>query len=449
MWLGVIRGIGSRRSLRGRRRARGLLVVVMLAAASLAAAAVSIAAPAGGDHGRRAAGGRHGRPGARAQAAFAEQCPDRFPAARDPSNPLMLRAAPGSDPLHGANFFVDGPRHGAAAGAIATLLGRDPQRYPDDYSWARFRAGLARGKVARKLEHDHGLARQVALLSKIAGQPESQKISIYAEGGGPGAIFGQTQKIFCHNLTADPRSIPVFTTYFLHPAVGGCATPSQLTAAGPEFRRRVDEMAAATGNRPAVYLLEIDGIGSSICMQKTGALAIWEADLRYEALEIGSLPHTVVYLEGGYSDANSPRYTARVLNAAGVRQIRGFFTNDTHSNWTIDEIRWAGKVSRMTGGANYVVNTAQNGQGPLRPHNRVKNGNEVLCNPPGRGLGPAPTTTTGFAHADAFLWTGPPGNSSGHCNGGPDAGTFWAARAINLAAHAQDRLGPGYPSNPY
>jgi endoglucanase len=407
----------------------------LLATASLAAAAVSTDASTG----------RHGPSSAKARTAFAEQCPDRFSAYRDPSNPLMLPTAPGPDPLHGARFFVDGPRHGAAAGAIAALLGIDPQRYADDYSWARFRASLARGRAARELAHNHGLARKVALLSKIAGQPETQRISAYSEGGGPGAIFGQTQKIFCHNLTADPGSIPVFTTYFLHAAVGGCATPSQLTAAGPDFFRRIDEMAAATGNRPAVYLLEIDGIGSSKCMQETGALGIWEADLDYEAQTIGSLPHTVVYLEGGYSDANPPGYTARVLNAAGVQKIRGFFTNDTHSNWTIDEIRWADKVSRMTAGANFIVNTAQNGQGPLRPHNRVKNGNEVLCNPPGRGMGPYPTTTTGFPHADAFLWTGPPGNSSGHCNGGPDAGTFWAARAIDLAAHAQDKLGPTFP----
>ena len=83
------------------------------------------------------------------------------------------------------------------------------------------------------------------MLEKIANQPESQRISIYSEGGSPAGIFGQTQKIFCHNLTADPGSIPVFTTYFLHPAVGGCATRSQLSAAGPDFRNRVDEMAAA------------------------------------------------------------------------------------------------------------------------------------------------------------------------------------------------------------
>ena len=420
---------------------RGYLALAAVALAALAAALIVVAATGSSN--------AAGKTSAEAHSAFAQQCPDRFPAQRDPSNPLMLPAAPGSDPLHGANFFVDGPRHGAAAGAIASLVGLNPENYKDDYSWARFQDSLTRGSVADKLAHNPGLAHKVQMLAKIASQPESQRISIYSEGGSPAGIFGQTQKIFCHNLTADPGSIPVFTTYFLHPAVGGCATRSQLSAAGPDFRNRIDAMAAATGNRPAVFLLEIDGVGSSRCMEKTGALSIWEADLKYEATKMGSLPHTVVYLEGGYSDANPPGYTAKVLNASGVRSIRGFFTNDTHINWTIDEIHWAEKVSAKTGGANFIVNTAQNGNGPLRPHNRVKNGNEVLCNPPGRAMGPPPTTTTGFAHADAFLWTGPPGNSSGSCNGGPSAGTFWAARGIELASRAQAKLGPGFPADKY
>ncbi len=415
--------------------------LLRLALALVAAAAVGAAAAS--------ASSSPGRSGPRAHAAYAQQCRDPFAATRDPANPLMLPAAPGANPLQGANFFVDGPRHGSAASAIAQLLGRDPQRYADSYSWARFREGLTRGAAARKLRRHGGIARNVALLEKIADQPESQRISSYSEGGGPGGIFGQTQKIFCHNKTADRGSIPVFTTYFLHASLGGCGTPAEVQAAGPDFRRRVDEMAEATGNRPAVFLLEVDGIGSSKCFQREGALSLWEADLRYEVQRISSLPHTVVYLEAGYSDANSARYTARVLNASGVQQIRGFYTNDTHSNWTIDEIRWGMKVSRLTHGGHFIVNTATNGRGPLRPHSRVRYGNEVLCNPPGRGIGPLPTTTTGFAKVDAFLWTGPPGNSSGHCHGGTAAGTFWTKRALGLATRAQDKLGPGYPRNPY
>ncbi len=387
---------------------------------------------------------------ARARGKSSYVCGDPHSSTRDPSNPLALPTPPGPNPLNGANFFVDGPAHGAAAGAIARLLGRDPAGFPDSYSWAEFQQQiLGSASVQQRLNNDPGLAFKVRNLEKIAVEPEPQRFSAYAQGGTPKGEYSQAIKIFCHNLTADPGTIPIVNTYFLHPAAGACPTPAKLRAAGALFRARIDAIARATANRPAVYLLELDGVGSSGCVRKMGSLGIWEADLRYEVNKISSLPHTVVYLEAGYSDANGPRYTARVLNAAGVRTIRGFWTNDTHLNWTISEIKWGDKVSRLTHGANFVINTAQNGNGPKKNPHPVTQGNEDLCNPPGRALGPRPTTDTGFAHVDAFLWSSPPGNSSGPCNGGTASGTFWTARAIELAAHANGRLGPGYPSEPY
>jgi endoglucanase len=217
----------------------------------------------------------------------------------------------------------------------------------------------------------------------------------------------------------------------------------------PAFKRRVNEMVETIGNRPVVMLLEIDGIGSSRCVQQHGGLPACESALRYEAQAAATLPHAVVYLEAGYSDGNPSGYTARVLNAAGVGMIRGFFTNDTHLNWTTSEAAWAERISRSTHGAHYIVNTAQNGNGPKYNPHPTWQGNTDLCNPPGRALGPPDTTNTNFPHADAYLWTHVPGNSSGHCNGGPDSGSFWPQRAIQLAADANARLGPSYPSDPY
>jgi hypothetical protein len=381
-------------------------------------------------------------------AATAQQCPEPYSAQRDPANPLALPVAPGADPLTGAHFFVDGPAHGAAAGAIARLVGLNPKSFPDDLSWARFSQDLQSGPLARRLASDPSLAAKVAGLSKIASQPEAQRFSSYSWGGGPGGIFKQAQKIFCTNLTADPGAIPIINTYFMHPDLGGCPTPAQVTAYNPVFQRRVDEMAAATDRRPAVYLLELDALGSSSCVQKMGSLPQWEADLRYEINAMSALPHTVVYVEGGYSDSNSARYTARILNAIGINKIRGFFTNDTHLQWTINEVRWATRISKLTHGAHFIVNTADNGKGPLLNRNKVKFGVEDLCNPPGRGLGPVDTTATGFTFADAFMWTHPPGNSSG-CGGGPPGGVFYLSRALDEARHANQQLGPGYPSRPY
>jgi len=379
----------------------------------------------------------------RARARAVQAC-SGDPAPHDPRNPLDLATAPGRDPLSGARFFVDGPRHGLAAGAIVSLLGQNQREYPDAFPWSALQTDLNLGlpSVAPALRH------QLSELEKIASQPEAQRFSAFSGGGGPGAIRAQVNKIFCGNLSADPRSVPIISTYFAHPGVNGCSR-GDIAAAMPVFRRRIDEMASTTGNHPAVYLLELDALGSSACYARAGAMSAWEAMLRYEVDKMAALPHTVVYLEAGYSDSNGAAYTARALNKIGIGRIRGFFTNDTHINWTINEVRWAEKISRMTRGAHYIVNTAQNGNGPLMNRNRVRYGNEDLCNPPRRGLGPLPTTNTGFPHADAFLWTHVPGNSSGSCNGGPPSGSFWTAKAIDLASHANDRIGPHYPSRPY
>jgi endoglucanase len=378
----------------------------------------------------------------------ARLCSDHFPARRDRSNPLDLRRAPGGDPLRGARFFVDGPAHGAAASAIARAIGLNPSRLPDRESWRTFARRLHRGRLKRELRRHPRRAFRVRQLAKIAREPEVQRISAYSGGGGPGAIYQQTEKILCRNMTADQGSIPILNTYFLHPAAGTCPAPGALAAAGPVFRRRVNELAEAVARRPAVFLLETDGNGSSRCIHRVGSLPIWEAYLRYEIRRISSVPHSVVYVEGGYSDSNPARYTARVLKAIGIRRIRGFYTNDTHENWTIREVRWAMKISRLTHGAHFIVNTAQNGRGPLLNRHPAVEGVEDLCNPPRRGLGPRPTTHTGFRRADAWLWSSPPGNSSG-CGGGPPGGTFWPGRAVQLAALANDRLGPRYPSRPY
>jgi hypothetical protein len=371
-----------------------------------------------------------------------------YPAKRDRANPLDLPKPPGANPLTGARFFVPGPAKGSAAATIAQMVGDGAALGDLSETWSAFANQLHHGALAHKLAGKPGLAHRVAELSKIAAQPEAQRISSGAGGGGPGAIAGQTTKIFCSNLAADPGSIPIFNTYFLHPDLGGCPSSGQIRADMPTFHRRVDEMAEAVGRRPAVFLLEVDGLGSTSCIAQHGSLPAWEGALRYEVDKMGSLSHAVVYLEAGYSDANSVSYTANALNKIGIRKIRGFFTNDTHLEWTINEERWATAISRRTHHAHFIVNTAENGRGPLLNKNPATQGNEDLCNPPGRGLGPTTTTHTGFRYADAWMWTHPPGNSSG-CGGGPPGGVFWPAKALGEAERANQRLGPRFPSRPY
>src|SRR5437588_542732 len=97
-----------------------------------------------------------------------------FSSVRD-GYPRRSRRPPGSDPLNGASFFVDGPRHGSAAGTIAKLLRIDPTRYRDAYSWARFRKALDYGRLHRRFAGNRALRWRVQMLEKIADEPEVQR----------------------------------------------------------------------------------------------------------------------------------------------------------------------------------------------------------------------------------------------------------------------------------
>lgn len=178
-------------------------------------------------------------------------------------------------------------------------------------------------------------------------------------------------------------------------------------------------------------------MGTSTCSTRAARRA-WEADLRYEIEKVTALPHTVAYIEAGSSDEAPASYVVKMLDAICIVKehgrkinvcaaLRGFYTNDTHFNWSSHEIKWASEVSSKLEKlilkqthkryvADFVVNTAQNGSRPkLNPH-PSKQGVEDLCNPPGRGLGRQQTANTAptfdghtFPRLDAFLWTGVPG----------------------------------------
>ena len=77
--------------------------------------------------------------------------------------------------------------------------------------------------------------------------------------------------------------------------------------------------------------------------------------------------------------------------------------------------------------------TGRNGNGPYDG-----DGGPQWCNPPGRALGPAPTTRTGQPLADAFLWIKQPGASDGSCRPGePSAGQWWPDYALALARNTR------------
>jgi hypothetical protein len=351
------------------------------------------------------------------------------------------RPGTGVNPLAGATFFVDGPgrNRGMAAAAIAQQIGRDPDSF-GNVTWADFVSQVTASRPAAAVN------RRVHLLEKIGSQPEVKIFSRYSAGGGPGAIYSQVQKFLCRMQAVNPKADALIATSFLNHS-GNCLTLRDTGSDATAFKRQIDELGAAVGDFPAGILVETDAITTAACLSPAG-LQDREGLLAYAINKLSKLHHSVVYVEGGTEDQNSPQFAAHLLNMIGIGKIRGFFVNDTHFNWTADEITYGRKVSQLTGASHFIVGTQENGRGPRFLPQRI----EDVCNPPGRGLGPRPATTTGYssAHVDGFMWLRVPGRSSGHCHpGDAPAESFDTKIALDLARNANSRLGPRFPSRPY
>jgi endoglucanase len=322
---------------------------------------------------------------------------------RDPSNPLELPGTPNAagNVLAGATFYAD-PRYSPAAEAARRLRRRHPK--------------------------------ESALIQEIADQPFTDRFGSWNGRTPKNSVFQ-----FLRNADVqDPTAIPTLATYWIvngQCARGGSADPPSRIAA---YKRFIDGLSAGIGNFRAVVFLEMDSIITTPCLHGR-ALAARMTELRYAVTTLEQNPHVVVYLDAGAGDALSYKTAARMLNLAGVHQAQGFFLNSTHFDWTTSEIAYGQKVARALHGVHFVVSTSDNGRGPLRPKDRVHHGNEILCGPKGRGLGPRPTSETGYAFADAFAWIALPGKSGGSCGPGvkaPPTGAFWPANAVGLVQHA-------------
>jgi endoglucanase len=316
-------------------------------------------------------------------------------APHDSQNPLALPVAPGtSNPLSGATFFVD-PQSEAAHAAL-----------------------------------------QNPAIGVIAREPGTARFGSFSFGNnGVPNIQTAVSRYLSRAQVGSPGTVPLIATYRI--VDGHCGHWADPPAAVASYHNFINGFAAGIGSYRAVLFLEMDSIITMPCLTRHGQ-AVREAELRYAINTLtADCPHLVIYLDAGSADALHARDAARFLRASGVAKIQGFFLNSTHFDWTSNEIRYGEHISRMTGGKHFVVNTGENGQGPLRPRDIVHAGLEVLCNPPGRGLGPLPTANTGFRNVDMFAWTSNPGESGGSCvAGAPPTGAYWPAYAAMLVQNA-------------
>ncbi len=261
-------------------------------------------------------------------------------------------------------------------------------------------------------------AADARVMAKLAGQPQADWFD-YAQG----VQSDVSQRVGQITRAGD---LPVLVAYFIpHRDCGAYSAGGARDAQA--YRRWVDRVVAGIGSRRAVVVLEPDALADLHCLSATRQRERLSL-LRYAVRTLAARPRVSVYLDAGNSHWQPAAVMGRRLSQAGVQEARGFALNVSNFGTNAQEIGYGRRLSGLSGGRPFVVDTSRNGRGPSPAGD--------WCNPSGRGLGQPPTTRTGDALVDAFLWIKTPGESDGNCHGAPVAGAWWPSYALGLARRA-------------
>ncbi|WP_308376746.1 glycoside hydrolase family 6 protein [Streptomyces sp. ISL-99] len=319
------------------------------------------------------------------------------PSRPSPSRPASKRAEPSSGrPAREPSARPPSSPPGAAA------LYRHPESQVLD--WVR----------ANRDDPRHPLIK-----NRIADQPAAVWFAAY----NPGAVTAQVRSVTSAAATAG--RIPVLVPYAIPDR--DCGGASQGGA--PDLAAYDDwigDFAAGLGGGEVIVILEPDSIALSDCLSDGERQARFASLARAGRTLHAANPRAKVYFDAGHSGWHPAGKQAAALRAAGARSDSdGIFTNVSNFHRTADEAAYARRVLAALGGPaglGAVIDTSRNGNGPPAEGQ--------WCDPAGRALGRAPTTRTGEARVDAYLWIKLPGESDG-CKGA--AGTFTPDYAYQLA----------------
>lgn len=251
------------------------------------------------------------------------------------------------------------------------------------------------------------------LLARIAETPQSFWVTDQNPATAAAAVRDYTTR------ADDAGALGVLVVY----AIPGrdCGLYSAGGVEGSAYATWVDAVADAVVGEPWVVLEpdalpmlgDCDGQGDRVGYLRYAARALTDAGAR-------------VYLDIGHAHWLSAEEAAARLNQVGFDDAVGFALNTSNYQSTADSIAYGERVSALTGGATYVVDTSRNGNGS----------NGEWCNPRGRALGDQPRVVDDATALDALLWVKLPGESDGTCNGGPAAGAWFQEIALELARNA-------------
>ncbi|MGC4893682.1 glycoside hydrolase family 6 protein [Micromonospora sp. DT31] len=291
---------------------------------------------------------------------------------------------------------------GASAGTVSGSLYRDPS-----------------SAVVRWVAANPGDSRAAVIRDKIASQPQARWFANF----NPSTVQSEVSGFVGAANAA--QQIPVLSVYEITNRDCGGASAGGAPDLN-QYQTWVSNFARGLGNQTVLIILETDSLALQTCLSAS------ELNARNQALTTATQtikaanPNAKVYLDGGHSTWNSANDTANRLRAAGVQYADGFFTNVSNFNPTSSEANFGRAViAALSGmgiqGKRQVIDTSRNGGAA---------GDWCADDNTDRRIGTYPTTNTGDANIDAYLWVKPPGEADG-CR--YTAGSFQPDLAYSLA----------------
>ncbi len=262
--------------------------------------------------------------------------------------------------------------------------------------------------------HQTDLPDQAEKLAYIAEQPQASWFN-----------GSQQDMQFLHTLIASStsqNSVPVIVLYNL--PFRDCGLYSAGGAVREnDYKAWINEVVNIIDGSKAIIIVEPDALSGLDCLPPEGQSERYDL-LNYASHLLSQNKNARVYLDAGHPIWQTAEEMAVRLKKAGIDNVQGFSLNVSNFFKTQDVVEYGTKISQMVNNKTFVVDTSRNGNGPTETYD--------WCNPSGRALGVAPTTTPKTPFVDAFLWVKLPGESDGFCNGGPKAGEFWPDYALQL-----------------
>lgn len=316
----------------------------------------------------------------------------------------MTQRKPRSQPVDTAATPTPTPTTSSPTGASSVLVGAT--LYVDPNSSARQTADAWR--LTRPAD--------AAEMDKIAAQSQARWFGNWNTN-----ITGDVGSAVTQMTSAG--AVPVLVAYNIPQRDCGGLSGGNNTAVD-QYKTWIAGFASGIGTRRAVIILEPDALAAMDCLSATDQQTRLSL-LAYAVATFKALGATSVYLDAGHAHWQSAATMASRLGAADVADAAGFSLNVSNFVTDGDNVTYGQQISALVSGKHFVIDSGRNGLGPS-PDGQ-------WCNPSGRALGTRPTTQTGIAGLDAFLWIKNPGESDGACNGAPAAGTWMPDYALGLA----------------